>query len=325
MRNLYFTKEGGKVKILIYGAGVIGSVFAGKLALCKYDVTVLARGRRLQEIRENGIVLQKPNSKTIETVHVKLIEQLAPTDIYDYILVVVQGTQIDDILPMLHQNKSKNIVLVVNTAKGYDEWVSQIGTDRLMLGFPSAGGERKDGKIYYFIGRGIQRIFQTTTFGEYNLKKTDRVKILINMFNKSGIPSVFCKDMDAWQKAHVALVTAIANALYGFECDNVKLGNSYADVKTMVRAIKEGRQVLRKCNIKPTPKKLYWLEMPTNILAIIFSLFLRTKLAETTMAKHCLTAKSEMLYLQNEFDILIKSSGIKTPAIDKLRNNLLVK
>lgn len=76
---------------------------------------------------------------------------------------------------------------MVNTASGYDKWVTAVGKDRLMIGFPSAGGERKDGKVYYFIGRGIQRAFQTTTFGEYSGEKTERVDTLIRIFNQSHI------------------------------------------------------------------------------------------------------------------------------------------
>ncbi|HSN67497.1 MAG TPA: hypothetical protein VLS94_12720, partial [Fusibacter sp.] len=230
--------------------------------------------------------------------------------------------QVDDILPILSQNCTNNIVFVVNTASGYDKWVSAVGKDRLMIGFPSAGGERKDGKVYYFIGKGIQRVFQTTTFGEYSGERTSRVEILIRLFNQAKIPSVFCKDMDAWQKSHVALVTNIANALYGFDCDNFKLGRSYKDVKRMIIGIQESRQVLRKNGINPTPQKLLWLDLPASILSLIFSLFMRTTLAETTMAKHCAVAKSEMVLLQQAFDVLIEKSGIDTPAINELRKNL---
>jgi 2-dehydropantoate 2-reductase len=44
------------MKILIYGAGVIGSIFAGKLAQKGYDITVLARNNRYKEIEDNGII-----------------------------------------------------------------------------------------------------------------------------------------------------------------------------------------------------------------------------------------------------------------------------
>lgn len=312
------------MKTLIYGAGVIGSIFAGKLAMAGHDITVLARGKRFAEIQQNGIVLQKPNDIIQEKVAVKLIDTLKPNDIYDYIIVAVQGTQIDDILPIISSNLSANIVMVVNTAKGYDKWVNEIGSERLMIGFPSAGGERKNGTVMYFIGHGIQRIFQTTTFGEYRGKKTDRIEALITYFQQAGIPSVFCSNMDAWQKTHVALVTVIANALYGFNCDNVKLSQSYQDVRDMVIAIKEGRHVLRTCGVFPTPFKLCWLNLPTTILSIIFFIFLKTELAQTTMVKHCLVAKDEMIHLQKEFDELIQQSDIQTPMIDKLQKNLFM-
>lgn len=44
------------------------------------------------------------------------------------------------------------------------------------------------------------RAFQTTTFGEYSGRKTERVRCLINVFRRAGFPSVFCADMDSWQK-----------------------------------------------------------------------------------------------------------------------------
>lgn len=55
------------MKILIYGAGVIGSIFAGKLAIAGNDVTVLARGKRFDEIKKSGIILVNP--KTEKTEH----------------------------------------------------------------------------------------------------------------------------------------------------------------------------------------------------------------------------------------------------------------
>ncbi len=47
------------MKILIYGAGVLGRVAAVRLAQAGEDVTVLARGRRLEDIRRDGIVLER--------------------------------------------------------------------------------------------------------------------------------------------------------------------------------------------------------------------------------------------------------------------------
>lgn len=311
------------MRILIYGAGVIGSIFAGKLAASGEDVTVLARGIRLEELRQNGIVLTSPGVNKNEIIPVKVIEHLTSDDLYDYIIVVMQRTQVDSVLPILSKNSSKNIVFVVNTAAGYDTWAQAVGSERLMLGFPSAGGERIGGKVVYFIGKGLMRAFQTTTFGQYNGKKTECVNRLIKAFRRAGIPSVFCDDMDAWQKTHVAMVTSIGNALYQFDCDNYRLAKSYDSVRHMVQGIKEGFFVLSKLGIRTTPKKLWYMKLPVWMISWIFKLLIGTKLSETVLAKHCIVAKPEMLYLQAEFNSLIAQSHLKTPAIDRLRKNLL--
>ena len=310
------------MRILVYGAGVIGSLFAGKLATSGNDVTILARGRRLEELRQNGIVLSFPGETKEERIPVKIIGQLAADDAFDYILVVMQRTQVDSVLPILARNCTKNIVFVVNTAGGYETWAQAVGSERVMIAFPSAGGERVGGKVVYFVGKGILRTFQTTTFGEYSGRKTERVRRLITAFRVAGIPSVFCNDMDAWQKTHVAMVTSIANALYQFDCDNYRLAKSRESVCLMLHGIKEGFAVLHALGIKTKPSKLWYMKLPVAMTSRVFGIVMGTKLAETTMAKHCTVAREEMKCLQAEFDGLVLQSHIPTPAIDRLRKNL---
>ena len=43
------------MRILIYGAGVIGSFYASRFAKAGLDVTVLARGQRLKELQGHGL------------------------------------------------------------------------------------------------------------------------------------------------------------------------------------------------------------------------------------------------------------------------------
>lgn len=320
--SYYVSEEGNALNILIYGAGVIGSIFANKLALSGQNVTILARGDRYSEIKNNGVVLVNPKNGKREVAKVNVIKILEPNDIYDYIFVVMQRTQIKNVLPILLQNKSSNIVFVVNTASGYDDYVNSVGENRVIIGFPSAGGERKNGEVRYFIGRGLMRTFQTTTFGEYHCHKTERVSTIVKMFNQAGIPSVYCNNMDAWQKTHVAIVTSIGNSLYSYNCSNYELSKSYSDIVTMIKGIKEGFSVLNALNIKITPLKLNYFRLPVFLLVRVFKIVMGTQLAEVTMAKHTSVAREEMIYLQNEFDELIKKSMISTPNIDILRTSL---
>ena len=43
------------MRILIYGAGVIGSLYAVLFAEAGYDTNIYARGKRLEALRNNGL------------------------------------------------------------------------------------------------------------------------------------------------------------------------------------------------------------------------------------------------------------------------------
>lgn len=323
MVNLLFTgasiiiqlNEGKSMRILVYGAGAIGSIFAGKLIKVGFDITVLARNERFKELSSRGLILRNAITGTLETYYPKLINDLAPNDIYDYIIVTVQYTQIDSLLPALSKNKSKNIVFVVNNPSGYKKYIDAVGYERILIGFPSAGGERINGMVNYFIGTGVSKLFQSTTFGELNGKKTQRLLNLIKIFKKAGFAPEICSNMDAWQKTHIAVVTPIAKALYKFDSDNYKLAQSYKTIKMMILATRECFKVLKALQIHITPFKLNFYYLPTFIIVPIYMIIMNTKIAEFAMAKHTIVAKDEMIALENDFKKYIHDSNIDTPAL----------
>ncbi|MCL2289482.1 MAG: ketopantoate reductase family protein [Bacteroidetes bacterium] len=293
------------MKILIYGAGVIGSIFAGKIAQKGYDITVLARGNRYKEIEEHGIVLQHSLTGKTDKINVKLINTLTETDLYDYIIVPVQTNQIDDILPVLAKNKSPNIVFMVNNPLGYEKWINAVGYERIMIGFPSAGGGRENGVVHYFIGKGIIKLFQSTTIGELNGKKTKRLKTLYQIFKRSGFSPSVSDKMDEWQKTHIAVVLPAAKALYDYQSNNYELSKSFKTLKNMVLATRELLAILKKNNIQITPRKLYFYYfLPAGITARIWQIVMNTKIAEYAMAKHTIAAKEELKILQEQFMML---------------------
>ena len=289
------------MKILVYGAGVIGSIFTGKLAKTGYDITVLARGNRYREIIENGIILKNSLNNKLDTINTKVIDTLDENDVYDYIIVVVQNNQINDILPVLAKNKSQNIVFVVNNPLGYKHWIDTIGYERIMIGFPSAGGERINGVVNYFIGKGIAKLFQSTTFGELSGKKTERLKKLYFAFKKSGFSPSINNKMDWWQKTHVSVILPIAKALYRYQSNNYGLAKYFKTLKSMVFATRELFSILKSNNIKITPKKLLFYYLPANIIGIIWQVVMKTKIAEYAMAKHTIVGREEIGILEKQF------------------------
>ena len=51
--------QGGEIlKVLVYGAGVIAAYLAYELKKKNEDVTILARGERYKELKENGLIIK---------------------------------------------------------------------------------------------------------------------------------------------------------------------------------------------------------------------------------------------------------------------------
>lgn len=303
-------------RILVYGAGVIGSLFAGKLSQAGYEVTLLARGGRLAELRDQGLRLMEDRSKRVEKIALHLADQLAPEDAYDLVLVIVRKNQLPSVLPSLAANRcTPNVLFLVNNAAGPEELINALGRERVILGFPGAGGQRAEGVVHYRFATGIQ----PTTIGELDGQNSERLKWIAQVFRDAGFPIVTSSQMDAWLKTHVALVSPIANALYLAGGSNYRLAHTRDGLVLLVRAIKEGFEVLRSLGIPITPAKyrgLAWL--PEPLLVAVLRVGMATPQAELILARHANAARDEMQTVADEFQVLARLSGLKTPAIDAL-------
>jgi 2-dehydropantoate 2-reductase len=252
MDNRCALPRGALVKILVYGAGVLGSLYAAKLAESENDVTILARGQRLIEIRANGIALEDLATRQQTTTHVSVVGQLAPRDAYELIIVLMRKNQVSVILPILAANDvTTHILFMHNNAAGFNEIVQSLGRGRASIGFPGAGGTLDGGVVRCGL---IPQ--QPTTLGELDGGVTVRLKQIESVFEKAGFPTVISRQMDGWLKTHVAFITAVAGALYMVDCDNYALAKKPDGVPLMARGVREGFRVLRKLGVTVTPLKL---------------------------------------------------------------------
>jgi len=92
------------MRTLILGAGVTGSFNAARLTDAGQDITSLARGRRLQDLRRHGIVLEDSRSGRRTITQVQLVDRLGPDYGYDVAIVAVKTDQLSSTLPVLAQN-----------------------------------------------------------------------------------------------------------------------------------------------------------------------------------------------------------------------------
>jgi len=288
-----------KSRILIYGAGVIGSIYAVKFANAGHDVFVYARGSRLHSLESKGLLYAENNS--VKKAPVTVLDKVEHMNIYDFVFVVVRYEQIETALAELAANSNPNIVTMVNNPKGYIHWENLIGKGRLIPAFPGAGGKIENDILYYAL---TPRIIQATTFGEVDGLVTDRLRALAQLFKSSHIPHSISKNMDAWQKSHLALVIPLANGIYYDGGNTYTTAKNKKAIRMMSVALKKSFNSLKAKGIPITPTKLNIICFcPLWIMQICLKLFCNTKLAET-VSSHVPYIKEEMAMLDKAFDEL---------------------
>lgn len=279
-------------------------------------MTVLARGERYQQITEHGIVVAGARGEQTLVAPVKAVDTLATDAAYDLIIVLVRKTQLSAALPALAANRgTRNILFMVNNAAGPDEIAAAVGRDRVMLGFPGAGGTR-EGHIVRAVA--VPASVQKTTIGELDGTISARLTEAARAFRDAGFAVAVSTNMDAWLKTHVALVSPIANGFY-MAGDNYRLAKSPQGVRLTVRSIREGMRVLRALGIPLTPGRMRLFEvLPESLLAFFAGRIFAMPFAELVMSKHAFAARDEMIMLADELRQLARRAGVPTPASDEL-------
>jgi 2-dehydropantoate 2-reductase len=315
--------EGG-ARILVYGAGPLGSLFAGLLQQGGNDVSLLARGRRLADLREHGVILHNVISHEETATRVRVVEELAPEDSYDLVLVIMRKNHALQILPTLAANNhTPNVLFLMNNAAGPDQLTEALGRERVLIGFPGCAGYR-EGHVMHVL-TGSDEDPASVPFGELGGQVTWRTRQVGRWLDSApGLQAEIRTDMDAWLKYHVALLfPSLAPALSMCGVDNYRMARTRDGIVLALRAIREGFAVLKSLGLRPTPARLRvfsWL--PEPVLVRFLRRVLSNELMETALIKHAEAAHDEVLHLVSEFDQLIDASGVPTPTIDRLRPEL---
>ena len=119
------------MRILIYGAGVIGSLYAALFAEAGYDTNIYARGKRLEFLKKNGLLYKK--NQNIRRAEATILGELSDNDAYDFILLTVRENQLYEALAELKNNKSNTIVTMINSLDSYNKWEDIVGNEYFSL------------------------------------------------------------------------------------------------------------------------------------------------------------------------------------------------
>jgi 2-dehydropantoate 2-reductase len=307
-------------KILVYGAGPLGSLFAARLQQGGNEVSILSRGQRLAELREHGIVLVDVLTEEQTVTRVNVVERLAPDDAYDLVLVIMRKNHALQILPVLAANRhTPNVLFLMNNAAGPGALIEALGQERVLIGFPNSAGYREGYTVHCLMGTEDDKAY--VPFGEVDGRITDRTRQVARILESApGFGAEIRTDMDAWLKYHVALLfPSLAPAMYAAGVDNYRLARTRDLVVLAVRAMREGFRVLHSLGLPVTPSKFKVIEwLPEPIVVLLAQRLLANPLMETALVKHAEAARSEVDHLIGEFMALARTTSVPTPTIDGL-------
>ena len=290
------------MRILIYGAGVIGSLYAALLADAGYDTSIYARGKRLEILKNNGL-LYKKNQDLIKA-KIKILEEVPDDDIYDFIFLTVRENQLYEALSELKNNKSDTIVTMVNSLDSYKKWEDIVGKGRILPAFPGAGGSINDESI--LDASLTPRIIQPTTFAEIAGNKSERTKHFSKILKHAHIPYQEVKDMHMWQLCHLAMVVPIADAYYEADCPE-RAGREWKIMKKTAERLKRNFIFLRKQEGKLSPWKMNIFRfLPLPFLTIMLAIIFESSFGDKFMYQHSVKAPDEMRELHKQFYNYVK-------------------
>ena len=297
------------MRILVFGAGVLGCNLAHSFFKAGKDVTLLARGEWGEAITTKGltIVNKVPYYKTNDKINV--IESLKPEDRYDIIFVVARFSQLKDIIPILNENKSKNIVLVGNNTSA-TEHAAALRNKDVLFAFSSSAGHRENERV-------ISVTLNKMTIGSVD-GSTDYEPMIKDVFSEMKYKLIYCNDMDNWLKSHAAFILPICFACYYTDGNLKKIKKDEVFLNKVIDATIEVYDTLKATNHRILPKGDYEYVTERKKYMKFLKLSFATFLGKIMASDHAMNAVDEMTALNNDFIKLIDASGFKTPVYREL-------
>jgi 2-dehydropantoate 2-reductase len=260
------------MKLLVYGAGVTGSLFSARLHEAGHDVSLLARGERLAALRRHGVQLAEGDSPAVRRVPVPVVER--PARGYDLIAVFVRAHQVDAVLESL-AGLDGDVLFLLNWAAGPEPLGAVIGRERVLLSFPTAAGTMDGDVVRYRPPTVVTRRFPMP-IGEPDGRATPRLERIVRVFRTTGINAKAEPRMDAWLKTHAAFVVPLGQAVLAAG-GPVALADDPDAVRAMIRLM---RQNLAAMPAPPVPRGFAALRtLPEGLLAAVLRRFLRSPTA----------------------------------------------
>jgi 2-dehydropantoate 2-reductase len=274
------------MKMLIVGAGVIGTVYGAHIAAAGNQVSVLSHGRRTDEVAAGGLCARDVLGGGQVHAEAGVVPDVCGD--YDVVLVAVRRDQLAAACTGLAVLAEKPaVVFFGNNPSGRAAIPADLPGD-VYLGFPGVGGVMAGGTAGYV------RIRQQPT--AFPKTPDPRLDMLESVLSGRGFAVQRVTDMDGWLAYHAAFVACVAAALYRCGTDPVRLAGDRATLTLMCRAITGAFAGLRADGTAGLPRNLAVLHSPVlrAVAVRYWARTMRSPMGELVFAAHSRHAEAEM-------------------------------
>ena len=307
------------MKILVYGAGVIGGQLVHALTISGNDVTVIARGAWKEALEEDGLRIRHYIQKKDTTDHPRVLEK-PDGQRYDIAFAVMQYRQMERILEDLAAVNSSIVVLVGNNLS-VSEMERRIlraaaSPKEVLFGFGSTAGTRENGKLTT-VHTGDGKL----TIGKAHAELTAAEKTLLKrLFAGSRMSVSYCDDMDAWLKYHAAFILPVVYLCYKTGCDLTK--STKEERELLLDAVGDAYHLLMALGYPVRPvgdEKNLEPGISNQLVKLVIYWMSRTRLGALCTTEHCRHAPQEMEDLDKAFQRLrARKPDFPMPHFDEL-------
>ena len=311
------------MKVLVYGAGVIGGQLVHALSTAGNDVTVIARGAWKETLQRDGLCIRHYIQRKDTVDRPRVLEK--PVDEpYDVVFAVMQYRQMAVILEDLAMVNSPLVVLVGNNLSAVEMEGRILGASRtpksVLFGFGSTAGTRENGKLTT-VHTGDGRLTVGRTHEDASEHEKD---LLERLFRGSRLSLTWCDDMDAWLKYHAAFILPVVYLCYKTDCDLRK--STKQERKLLLDAVADAYHLLMELGYPVRPagdENLLKPGFANAAVKLVIYWTARTRLGALCTTEHCRHAPGEMEDLDRAFQALrAQKPEFQMPGFEKLYSQM---
>lgn len=302
------------MRLLVIGAGVLGCNLAANLYEAGKNVTLLARGEWYSNLQKRGLVIKHQLFPRVVRYKIGLTNQLKKTEEYDAIFICVQFTQLDEIVTLLSENVSQNIIFIGNNLRPR-EYAKRLKGKNVMFGFALSAGHREANAV---VSIDLKKI----TIGDLK-GETNNQRLIKHIFHRTRYQVKYESDIESYLLCHAAIVLPACYACYCADGDLKKLAANHAFLQQVINANIELYRVMKKLGYQLLPKELNQYSSPWYYQKSFwfYKLMSATPLGKLCASDHAMSAMTEMAALAAEVDLLIVKSGLETPNYRELQSH----